>query len=179
MSEILRRRFLAFLVDYLIIALYAGILFAFTWLAFRLFNSSPTVPDPYVGQIIGFLTLTLPVFIYFFVSEKSKWKGTIGKRKLKIQVVHGSSRKIFTRNVIKFLPWEIAHTGVHWLIYYSAGNNTEMPAWTWIVLIAPQVIVVSYICSIIFSGGKSSIYDKMAKTEISMISPPFVTPGSS
>jgi uncharacterized RDD family membrane protein YckC len=168
MTKILQKRFLAFFVDYLVITLYAATLLTITLLMYKFFNTPLSFPSPYVGQIIGFATLTLPVFAYFCIFENSKWKGTIGKKKLGIHVETGNTnslRKILVRNIVKFLPWEIAHTGVHWLAYFLRTTN-EVPYWNWILLIAPQLIVVVYLFSLFYYNGKSSFYDEIAKTKI-------------
>jgi len=172
MTKLLQKRLSAFLIDYLLIAFYALSLLGMTLLIFKINGKSPTVPDPFAGQTLGFFTLTLPVFLYFFITEKSKWKGTIGKRKLNIRVetdAGNPTRNVLVRNILKFLPWEIAHTGVHWLIYYS-NNSAEVPLWTWAALVIPQVAVLFYIFSIFFYKGGSSFYDKIAKTRIVLMS---------
>ena len=163
------KRFLAFAIDYLVMTLYAMALYA---LRIYLFDSpvSNASYAPLYGQAIGFLSLTLPVFLYFYLSERSNFGGTMGKRVMHIQVVlstqtHDRTLKIFLRNLLKFLPWEIAHTGVHWLIYYSE-NSIETPLWVWFSLILPQAVVLGYIVSIVSSGGKSSLYDTLAKTKV-------------
>ncbi len=124
---------------------------------------------PLKGKFISFLLLTLPVLFYFITSEKSKNKGTIGKRVMSISVENNTTKpthfNIIKRNILKFLPWEIAHSGVHWLIYCS-NKNIEPPFWVWAVLILPQIAVFIYILSIIYTQGKSSIYDKISKTYI-------------
>lgn len=43
--------------------------------------------NPIVGHLVGFVTLTLPVFLYSYLTEKSSWKGTIGKKLLGLSVV--------------------------------------------------------------------------------------------
>jgi uncharacterized RDD family membrane protein YckC len=168
MTQLLQKRLFAFLIDYLVIAGYAVVLFGLAVLGFELFGASPAISNPIVGQMVGFITLTLPVFLYFFITEKGKRKGTIGKRKLKIQVETEAvnlTRNMLLRNILKLLPWEIAHTGVHWVVYYS-NNNPEVPYWIWAFLIIPQIAVVLYFFSIIFYKGESSFYDKIAKTKI-------------
>ena len=125
-------------------------------------------PSPFIRHLIGFVTLTVPVFLYFYLAEKGKHHGTIGKRILGIYAkTHAgqSNKNILIRNIVKFLPWEIAHTGVHWIVFYSS-QNIEPPIWIWFALIAPQVLVVVYMLSILISKGKTSIYDIIASTNI-------------
>ena len=75
------------------------------------------------------------------------------------------SNPVFIRTVLKFIPWEIAHTGVHWIVYYSLQDKNP-PLWVLIVLIVPQLIVIAYVISIFATKGKRSIYDKAAGTKV-------------
>jgi len=74
-------------------------------------------------------------------------------------------QRILTRNILKFLPWEIAHTGVHWIVYYSK-LEMNTPIWIWTTLILPQIIIVGYLISIVIYKGESSFYDKISNTKI-------------
>lgn len=160
--KLIQKRSLAGFIDYCIIISYAGILFLLVT-TFRPIENMLRTSNPIIAQLIGFFTLTLPVFIYFYLSEKGSHRATIGKRITKIQV--SSTGSILKRNLFKFLPWEIAHLGVHWIFYYS-NNNIETPFWVWFCLITPQAAVFLYCISIIWSNGKSSIYDKWSQTDI-------------
>lgn len=108
------RRLLAFIIDYLLILIYAGLLIGAT-----LVITDPQPLHPVKAQLLGFFTLTLPVFLYSFLLEKGAKRATIGKRIMKLSVQYNNPIDIAQRNFLKYLPWEIAHTGVHWLIFYS------------------------------------------------------------
>jgi len=173
MNKLLTRRFIAFSIDYILILFYAGLLYLSS-LLFQYFSANELgEPNPLMGQVIGFLLLTLPVFLYFLLSEKSKRKGTIGKRISKIQVVVVAENKtdsikpILVRNFLKFLPWEIAHTGVHWVLFYSR-HNEQTPIWVYTLSIIPQVAMIFYFITIITTNGNRSFYDKIAGTKISL-----------
>lgn len=164
---ILKRRLFAFFIDYFIIIIYAIGLWIVSSLLIKFLKLTPENTHPFLSQLIGFFTLTLPVFFYFYVSELTR-KGTFGKRKLKLYIDDSNSKwsnGILLRNIIKFLPWEMAHAGVHWLMYYS-DNAMKTPQWVWMALIVPQVIVIFYLTSIFYYKGESSVYDMMAGTRI-------------
>lgn len=120
---------------------------------------------PVSAQLLGFVTLTLPVFFYFYWSESSKQRGTFGKRKMGIELHAKSKNAILLRNVFKFLPWEIAHTGVHWVVYYSL-QEMETPIWVWLFLIVPQLVAAVYFVSLLRSKGQVSLYDNWAETKV-------------
>ncbi|TAF65017.1 MAG: hypothetical protein EAZ55_10205 [Cytophagales bacterium] len=159
------RRILAWTIDFGIIVLYAMLLFTVTNLFFEVRQDDI---NPYLGQLIGFLTLTLPVITYSYLTERSKWKATIGKRLFNLIVDKNelkTTKSVLLRNVLKYLPWELAHTGVHWIIYYESVGR-EIPIWTWAILIIPQLIAFLYFVSIISSKGQSSIYDRISGTRL-------------
>jgi uncharacterized RDD family membrane protein YckC len=149
------------MIDYFVIALYGTLLFFVVSLI--------GIPDlgPISGQIVAFFTLTLPVFLYFLLMERSSKKGTFGKQLMKLKVLpqEGKSPNYFKRNLLKFLPWEIAHTGIHWMYYFDAISN-EPPLWLWFVLILPQIAVFIYFVSIVLSKGSSSFYDQLSFTMV-------------
>ena len=165
--NLLKKRILAFLIDYTLIILYALILSVLSMLGFMIFGTEPVVLNQVKGQVIGFLTLTLPVFLYFYLTERATGNATVGKRKMGLHVKidkNKFSNPVFMRTVFKLIPWEIAHTGVHWIVYYS--RQDVAPLWVLIILIVPQLIVIAYIISIFISKGKSSIYDIAAGTKV-------------
>lgn len=161
------KRFWAFLLDYLLILAYAMVIYCLTQIVRHVFRIEMTALSPVIGQLIGFTTLTLPVFFYFYLSERSTYRGTLGKRRMGIAVGNQHAHKagnVLLRNVLKFLPWEVAHMGVHWVVFYaSAGNST--PVWVWILLVFPQITALLYVASI-FRYGDGSLYDGPAGTRI-------------
>lgn len=160
------KRFLAFSIDYLIIISYALLLFTIVNLSNSAFNINIEITNPIKSQIVALFTLTLPVFIYSVLTERSLKKGTIGKQVMKIKV-EAEKKNILKRNFLKFLPWEIAHTGVHWLFFYNA-KNLDTPVLIWFLLIVPQLIIIVYIISIINTKGSISSYDKFSDSRITI-----------
>ena len=166
MKKLIYRRIVAFAIDYLVIIGYALLLFGFT----KILNLRDFAFSPISGQLIGFASLTLPVFLYFFLMERGVSRATLGKRIMNISIElpsDNSNSKIFLRNVLKFLPWEIAHTGVHWIVYCSNSGN-EVPIWVYLLLILPQIIMLVYFISMMITRGASSIYDNLADTRIKL-----------
>ncbi|MFH0853321.1 MAG: RDD family protein [bacterium] len=169
MKKIIQKRILAFIIDYLVIALYAGILFLLVYSAIKLFNLNTNVSSV-IGQLIGMISLTLPVVLYFVIMENKSKQGTIGKNIKKIKVTDvnnqtASLKYIIIRNIIKFMPWEIAHLGIHWTIYFS-NEGIEQPVWIWLVLVIPQVTVVIYLLSIVIDKNNRGIYDRISHTKV-------------
>ncbi|GAB4165257.1 MAG: hypothetical protein Tsb0033_26950 [Winogradskyella sp.] len=165
MKNLILKRIVAYFIDYLVIVVYALILFGITTMIYQLMGKSLEPMHPLKGNMVSLLTLTIPVFLYFFFTEKSKHQGTIGKRIMKIKVVANKSKSIFIRNVFKIIPWELAHIGIHWMVYYEE-QGLGLPTWVWILMVGPQLLVLFYFITVIINKGESSFYDHVANTRI-------------
>src|SRR5690625_1402500 len=162
-----KKRIYAFLIDYLLIALYGIIVVGTISIVCRpyvepLFSSSPVT-----AQLTGFFMTTLPVSLYFILCEWSKWQGTFGKRKMGIRVVDNIGQRIglrhsTVRTVIKFLPWEVAHFGIWRLMLPS--NIPEMTVL--IILIAVYLAILVYLITPFTNKEKKNVYDWVAGTKV-------------
>lgn len=163
-------RLLAFFIDWLIILVYAGLLFGITILITTRFNISfsDITISPQMGHLIGFITLTLPVILYFTLTESGLKHGSLGKQILKLKVYDKELKNpkfinILVRNLAKFAPWELAHLGVHWAMFYIR-QNTIIPVWVWITLITPQLIMALYLLIALINKKNRTIYELISKT---------------
>jgi uncharacterized RDD family membrane protein YckC len=159
------KRILAFVIDLVVIVLYALVLFAIMMILSQTGIVTLGTVHPLTGQLIGFCTLTLPVILYFIVFEAGQRHATLGKRILKIEVTGDeiTAGQIILRNIIKFLPWEFAHAGVLWINYIK---TPETPLWLWVLLIAPQIVVIVYVMSAVATKGSRSLYDMISGTRV-------------
>lgn len=163
------KRFKAFLIDYLIILIYIGLLIGSTLLIAKYFSVSLEGADPVSGELIGFITLTLPVILYFALMENSKYAATVGKRKVGLKVVsHDLSKATFgrllIRNCIKFLPWELAHFFVFRLFDFTR-RDSPLPDWVLAGLIASQAMALIYVL-FLFSKNGRTIYELVSSTQV-------------
>ncbi len=164
--NLIGKRVVAFLIDYLILGCYACAL-AVCVLQMRWHER---VDSPWASLAIGFLSLTLPVILYFTLMENGRKQSTIGKRAMRLVVMSASHKKatlaqLAIRNMLKFLPWEIAHIGVHWA--YSYGRQSvNPPLWVWIPLAVSQVLAVAYLIGIAFSANQQGPYELASRTRV-------------
>lgn len=169
---LLKARLLAFLIDYLIIVVYGLCLAGITFLVYNIALGS--IPDlintigPFGTQLIGFITLTLPVGLYFYFTESGKYHASVGKRVLKIKIQNTGNfevtkKQIAVRTIIKFLPWEFAHTFVHQVVFYSQNNGTP-PVWVMVGLTIANLLPLIYVGMIIFRKDHRGPHDLVAKT---------------
>ena len=163
-------RLKAFAFDYLPVAAYILLLFgvtmAFAWVMGSLGRPVNWPSNPLVGDLIAFLTLVLPVILYFTLQESSSRTATWGKRKVGLLVVNEEGERLtfgraFLRSFLKFLPWQIAHTSLfHWEGWpFAPAEPTVM------VLVGfglAYLLVGIYIASALVSKKHRTPYDWVA-----------------
>ena len=165
-------------MDYLLIAGYLMLL-----VAASLIILSTSLRDRYIGlwsnapsaETAGFLLLTLPVVLYFAVSESSTWHASLGKRALRLQVVGIQGQALdltpsLLRSAVKFLPWELAHFTI-WHFVYPGTGSTGQPAWTKAALGAVYVLVAVYLLSLFIGSSHRAVYDRIADARV-ILRPP-------
>ncbi len=125
------RRVVAFMLDWLVILVWAGMLFESSWQSLEETPGRPSTP--WVTQAIGFVSLTLPVVLYFSISESSGHKATFGKRALGLTVIGVaggivSFGRSLARSSIKFIPWEFGHIVANQAAF---SGDAELPTWVY------------------------------------------------
>jgi uncharacterized RDD family membrane protein YckC len=168
----------AFGVDYLVILSWIAVITGAGACIRKRFGiqlrANMTPRDKRIGHLVGFVSLTLPVTLYFAVCEHSRWHGTLGKHVLGIQVerVGGGSVSFYrslVRAAVKFIPWELAHT----LIWHSPGRPFRAAPTTW--GIAGYVLSLGLACLYLGStmvGNGRTPYDRLAGTLVTLSDPP-------
>ena len=162
------QRVAAFALDYIIIL---GYLLAVT-LIFLLVNQVFGVnqwlfADRVRAQFFAFLLVTLPVILYFAVSESSARQATSGKGRLKLKVVNRNGNRIrfwraFGRTVLKFIPWELSHTLI-WQLYFSQQRES-----TWINygFALVYLLLGLNILSLVITKTNQTLYDLLTSTYV-------------
>lgn len=154
------RRLAAFGVDYGVIFLYLmlavpALIYGLSWLSV-----------PWRTHLLSFLFITLPVTLYFALSEASRRGATLGKRLLGLRVTNlrvtdlqgerlplGQS---LLRSTLKFVPWEVAHTAS----YRIAAAGVTAP---WQVgVMALSLFLAVYFITGLFLGPQRTLYDRAA-----------------
>lgn len=159
------RRVAAFVLDYLLIAAYLVLLTAAQFLV------SSFAPGgllnvvwraPLTAEAAGFVLLTLPVILYFAISEASARQGTFGKHALHLAVTDEAGRRIsllraLARSALKFTPWEMAHALIFQIAFRgpSAGESPAVLAGFAIV----YLLVAAYLITL-FVGSQRTLYDR-------------------
>jgi uncharacterized RDD family membrane protein YckC len=124
-----------------------------------------------VAQLLGFAVLVLPVGIYLWATESSRWQATIGKRALGMRVVtldgaRPGRGRILGRTAVKLLPWEWAHFWVWQLMAIVLTGGTEFPGWLIAGLISSQLLPVAYVLCVALQRDGRGPHDLVAGTRV-------------
>ena len=164
LRELAIRRLLAFFVDWLVIAAWGGALFG----AVVLINAGiPSRPSsPWLSQAIGFVAMTLPVLLYFALTESASAQATLGKRALHLHVVRSDGEQLqlstsLLRSAVKFAPWELGHTVANQAVYAGASG---VPDWVYLPMALSLALPAWWAVSM-FRGGATP-YDALTSTKV-------------
>ena len=165
------RRVIAYLLDCLFVFVFLVTALQFTILVpirHLFIGSENWFQTGWNTEIYTLLTISLPIWLYFILTEISPWQATIGKHLLKLQTVDATAKKQITlkqavvRTFIKLLPWEIIHF----------TNNIPMPMWydpnptLRIGFIVVPMLVILYIVLASVTPNKQSLHDLVAETVV-------------
>ena len=158
------RRVLAFAMDWLVVVLWGGVLFGTVMVATG--GNPPRPANPWTAQAVGFVTMTVPVTLYFAFCESSAMRGSLGKRMLGIVVSGETGSRLpfgsaLLRNGLKFVPWEFGHTVAQQAVF---SGDAGVPLWVW----GPAIVAfggpVWWLIAMIATGRTP--YDRWASARV-------------
>ncbi|MDQ0205827.1 RDD family protein [Alkalicoccobacillus murimartini] len=160
-------RLKAFMYDYIVMFVYLLFLFfinVFLFPSLQNFFSGSLI----TAQLTGFIMVTLPISIYFIISDSKMAGQSFGKKRANIRVVGpngeaASVLRITCRTILKFLPWELSHFLVYRLV--TIGDGVVPIAYYFIGGLI-YLLMFIYIGTAIFTKKKQSLYDKLTKTYV-------------
>jgi uncharacterized RDD family membrane protein YckC len=165
------RRILAYLIDSLLaflVFVLAAQLLVFVPLRHLVIGSEDWFRSGWNTQVYTLLTISLPTWLYFALSEISPWGATLGKRLLNLRTVTKSTQEKMTllqslaRTLVKLLPWEMAHL----------ANNLPVPMWYdpdpgfRIAFLFAPILVSVYIALALLTKERQSLHDLAARTVV-------------
>lgn len=163
----LGKRLVAFLFDYLLVLGYVvvlgGVNYGLILSGRGLDRLFPSSASPAVKDAIAFVTLVLPVGLYFALQESSPRQSTWGKRKAGLRVVNANGgrltrRQALLRTAVKLLPWQIAHTSIYRVEGWPLAPVQPPP----LVIggfVLVYVLVGIYVLSMLLSKRHRTLYD--------------------
>lgn len=162
------QRVKAFALDYIIILLYLAALTSL----FLLFNLLTGITEWLFSgriraQLAGFFLITLPVALYFALSESSVQRATWGKKRVGLIVTDSNGGRLnfwrsLSRTFLKFIPWELSHT-IIWQISFSPQTNSALINYGFILV---YVLIGLNIASLLITKKHQTLYDLLAKTYV-------------
>ena len=119
------------------------------------------------AQLVAFLIVTLPVTLYFAISESSPSQATWGKRRLKLKVTAGDGHRIsfwrsLARTLLKFIPWELSHTLI-WQLYFSPQIES---IWINYGFTLVYLLIGLNIASLLLTKSHQTLYDFLTNTYV-------------
>lgn len=158
------RRLAAYVIDFLLLAaVLVGLqlllsLWIGDWMATRL-QKGPVLE---LWVLLGF---SLPVWMYFVLCE-TRWRQTLGKRWLGIQVstAYGQPPRLWQvalRTLVKLLPWELTHLVVLLPEPWWGAADASRP-----LIYLPNALILLYLVWLFSTGGKRAVHDLLPGTRV-------------
>ncbi len=158
------RRSAAYLLDILILFI---VLAPFAYLIESVLGLRPqTSGQVWIAAVLSF---SVPVWLYFTLSDASQLGATIGKRIVGVRVIAlGDSQTItyshaLARTALKLLPWELAHV-FGFALADRVGDIVRS-----LGLVAANLLVVLYVVVMVIHAGRRSIHDLIAGTQVASV----------
>lgn len=157
------RRVLAFGVDWLLIGAWGTVVFGAVMMTFD--GQPPRPTGPWQLQGLGALFMTIPVVLYFAVSESTA-QATLGKLALGLVVVSEQSTKpkiahTLLRNAVKFAPWELGHVVANQSAF---AGEAGFPVWGYVPLALATLLPIWWLVRIFTTDV--SPYDALSATRV-------------
>lgn len=157
-------RIRAFGLDYLVILAY-GVLLVAVGLLLQSVLAPLFSRSAATAEATAFLLVTLPVSLYFALSESGGSQGTWGKRRMGLKVVDARGERIglmrsLVRSAVKFIPWELAHFVIWRFMLPTSLSTARLNLLLGVVWLG----VFLYLFTPFLNKGRRSIYDMVAGT---------------
>jgi len=162
------QRVAASALDYIILLGYLLGLFLLSLLVNILFGASQWLfADRIRAQAAGFLLITLPVTLYFALSESSPRQASWGKQWMKLKVADPKGNRIrfgrsLGRTLLKFIPWELSHTLI-WEIYFSPQTGAD---WVNYGFVLVYLLIGLNMVSLGLTKTRQTVYDLVTNTYV-------------
>jgi uncharacterized RDD family membrane protein YckC len=161
-------RLLAWILDWLCILVWVAVIAA---IGIPLYLSGVTRSiDAVSGNVIGLVTLVVPITLALAWRESSRKQATPGKRarRLVVTVSGTGSRPGFGRTLLRnalkvALPWELGHT----VAFTLATSGGIVPEWIVPVLALTYALPLVYLITLFVGDGRTA-YDRIAGTVVAL-----------
>lgn len=155
----LKQRLKELFIDYICILIYLIILLVIALFFYLVLLKDIPEFNELLSQLIASMTSVIPIVLIFSFLDYTK--GSFGKRKagLELYFKHKKIGVSFIRNIIKFLPWQLAHIGV------IHGMYTRFDLVSFIFTISSMILAILMIVMGIVRNDKRHLGDIIAGTQ--------------
>ncbi len=162
-ARLLGRRIIAYVVDILILFL---ILAPLGYLIQSLLGLPLAQSGPALGRTILW-NFSLPVWLYFIISDWLPTGATLGKRLVKIGVKRVNGARVglgraIGRTAVKLMPWEL----VHLTAFTLSADLSQLTLLQTIGLTLANGLVVGYLVVVVLTRGRRSVHDFVVGTVV-------------
>jgi uncharacterized RDD family membrane protein YckC len=129
---------------------------------------APSPPTGLGVWLASALNFSVPSWTYFVLSDSSASGATVGKSLLGLRVRRVNEASVgmaraLGRTAVKLLPWEITHLSA---FAFSAQPGGSLGLGQLIGLAVANVLIVVYFVVAACTGGRRSVHDYVAATEV-------------
>ncbi len=160
------RRLLAWLIDWLCILVWVGVVAA-VGVPLQLAGLTSGL-STFALNLVAALLVVVPVTLALAALESSRLRATPGKLAVRLRVVRtGTERapgfgRALARNAMKVaLPWTIGHAAVYAIVGASGG----VPVWVWLLTGCAYALPAVWVVSLFVGSGRTP-YDRAAGTVV-------------
>jgi uncharacterized RDD family membrane protein YckC len=158
------RRIAAYLFDYFILF---SVLIALQGIVYLVGRGFPYnfLHNGLQIELWVFLSISLPAWLYFALSESSSHMATFGKRLLSLQVMNLQGDRIgfwraILRTVIKLIPWELTHLSLMLPIPMWWDPQPRLRSG----IVIAYVLIGIYLVTMLLNKRRQSVHDLIART---------------
>jgi uncharacterized RDD family membrane protein YckC len=117
--------------------------------------------------LASLVTISLPTWAYFTLSDASTTGATLGKRALGVRASFVNGRRItigsaFVRTVIKLVPWELTHVALFGISVELGIFSGLQIGLLWLV----YALLALYLVVALRTAGERSVHDLVAGTAV-------------
>lgn len=161
MHPLALKRVLAFAIDWLLFAVWAGVVFAVVTLGVGVEWAEGL--GLLGAQALSFFGATLPFAVYMAGCHASRRGATVGKRVLRLEVRATEGGRLgfgraLGRELLKFVPWELGHLQVNLVLHERIG-----PA---LYVVIGVLWLLVFVYAVQLAGSGRALYDRVVGSEI-------------
>lgn len=163
MHSTVAKRLLALVIDWLLICGYLFALVLMTFFLYLIFWDSVPSFTSTQTQVIAALTSVVPVIIWFTWKEAQIPFATTGKIQMELTVKYRGDavKSALVRNVVKFLPWQLAHIGVIHGFYNNFDSGFGM-----LMTLVGIFLALTYVMQVVITPSHRHFPDIIAGARV-------------